>query len=70
MHLEQSDADNDSLNLMSTKEDDFEKLVNYYVRDMQTSPDCENRAENSLPRNLELKASKATPGVRINQILY
>lgn len=66
MHLEQNDTDCDSLNFMSIKEEEFEKLVNYYVRDMQTSPDCTNRAENSLPRNLELKASKATPGVRIS----
>lgn len=60
-----SDADSDSLNLMTVKEEQFEKLVNYIARDLPTSLECPNKAENSLPRNLELRPSKAINDVRI-----
>lgn len=60
MRLERnSDGDNDSLTLMNIKEEQFEELVNYTVKDLPTLPGCTNKAENSLPRSLELRPSKA-----------
>lgn len=59
MHSEPSD----SLSLTSVKEEEFEKLVNYIAPDLPTSAECANRAEKSLPRNLELKPSKANSNV-------
>lgn len=64
MRLERnSDGDNDSLTLMNIKEEQFEELVNYTVKDLPTLPGCTNKAENSLPRSLELRPSKALHNV-------
>ena len=43
--------------LSQIREEEFDSLAVYLVRDQHCDPDEENRAEASLPRNLVLKAS-------------
>lgn len=43
--------------LSQIREDEFDSLAVYLVRDQHCEPEEENRAEASLPRNLVLKAS-------------
>ncbi|XP_054261730.1 PR domain zinc finger protein 1-like isoform X2 [Macrosteles quadrilineatus] len=52
-----------SWDLNSIKEDEFEKYVVYIVPDLPVKPDCTNRAESTLPRNLVLKPSQALSDV-------
>lgn len=59
MHPEQNKTDSDVFDFMSVKEEEFEDLVNYIAPDVATDPGCPNRAEKSLPRNLELRPSKS-----------
>lgn len=53
--LESSDSPWD---LDGIKEEEFEKLVVYYVRDRSPSPDNSNKAVSSLPKNLVIKRSQ------------
>lgn len=60
MRVDRTESESDTMNLMSVKEEEFEKLVNYITLDLPTDPDnCPNKAEKSLPRNLELRRSRA-----------
>lgn len=59
MHSEQNKTDSDVFDFMSVKEEEFEESVNYIAPDVATDPGCPNRAEKSLPRNLELRPSKS-----------
>ncbi|XP_075233538.1 uncharacterized protein LOC142331482 isoform X2 [Lycorma delicatula] len=49
--------------LSSIKEEEFERHVVYIVPDLPSPPDCLNKAESSLPRNLVLKPSQALSDV-------
>lgn len=49
----------DCFDLNVIKEEEFDQHVVFIVPDAQTEPNCTNRAEASLPRNLVLKPSQA-----------
>ncbi|XP_065201823.1 PR domain zinc finger protein 1-like isoform X2 [Planococcus citri] len=59
MRLNRGEPEGDGLNMTNVKEEEFEKLVNYIAPDLPTNSNCPNKAENSLPRNLELRPSRA-----------
>lgn len=50
--------------LASMREEEFEHRAVYLVPDATPEPECTNRAEASLPRNLVLKPSEALSDVR------
>lgn len=64
MRLNRGEPESDGSNMMNVKEEEFEKFVNYIAPDLPTNPNCPNKAENSLPRNLELRPSRAITDVR------
>lgn len=68
--LNRGEPEGDALDLMSVKEEEFEKLVNYIAPDLPTNPNCPNRAENSLPRNLELRPSRASNDVGFQPSMF
>ncbi|GFW24555.1 uncharacterized protein TNCV_2404201 [Trichonephila clavipes] len=51
-----------SWDLSAIREETFDELAVYLVRDQPCEEDCPNRAEASLPRNLVLKASPSLGG--------
>lgn len=60
---EEKCRDVDCFDLSVIKEEEFDQHVVYIVPDVQTEPNCTNRAEASLPRNLVLKPSQALSDV-------
>ncbi|KAF8781957.1 PR domain zinc finger protein 1-like [Argiope bruennichi] len=54
--------DAESWDLNSIREETFDELAVYLVRDQPCDDNCPNRAEASLPRNLVLKASPSLGG--------
>lgn len=63
MRLNRGEPEGDAWNWMNVKEEEFQNLVNYKTDDLPTNPNCPNMAENSLPRNLKLRPSRAVKDV-------
>lgn len=53
------DGMEDSWDMTSLKEDEFDEFCVYIVHDRACERICPNRAQATLPRNLTLKQSKA-----------
>ena len=62
---EEKYRDVDCFDLNVIKEEEFDQHVVYIVPDVHTEPNCTNRAEASLPRNLILKPSQALSDVSL-----
>uniref|UniRef100_A0A8D8RCW0 Tissue-resident T-cell transcription regulator protein ZNF683 n=2 Tax=Cacopsylla melanoneura TaxID=428564 RepID=A0A8D8RCW0_9HEMI len=58
MRQEELESSDSPWDLDTIKEEEFEKLVVYYVRDRSPSPDNSNKAVSSLPKNLVIKRSQ------------
>ncbi|XP_026677624.1 uncharacterized protein LOC103506856 isoform X2 [Diaphorina citri] len=58
MRQEELESSDSPWDLDGIKEEEFEKLVVYYVRDRSPSPDNSNKAVSSLPKNLVIKRSQ------------
>lgn len=57
------DTHDDGWDVSKLREEDFDKLATYFVPDRPCSENTNNRAEASLPRNLQLRPSQTLKDV-------